>query len=162
MDSTLQTVVIGIGATLFMDLWAVLQRHFFSIPSLDYRFVGRWMGHMWQGKFKHNTILCAPAVKGEVGIGWVAHYVTGVIFSGVLISIVGTDWLMQPTFIPAFILGIVSVVAPFFVMQPGFGFGIAASRTPHPNVARRRSLIAHASFGIGIYLSAWVLHLANI
>lgn len=40
MDILLRAVLIGIGATLVMDLWALLQRRFFNIPSLNYQFVG--------------------------------------------------------------------------------------------------------------------------
>ncbi len=157
VDNILQIVAIGVGATLFMDVWALLQKQIFTIPSLDYRLVGRWIGHMQQGKFTHNTILQAPVVKGEVAIGWLAHYTIGIIFTGLLIAVIGSGWLINPTFIPAFLTGIISVIAPFFIMQPGFGFGIAASRTPQPNVARRRSLVAHGSFGIGMYISAMIL-----
>ena len=37
------------------------------------------------------------------------------------------------------------------------GAGIAASRTPKPGVARLRSLMAHASFGVGLYLAGWAV-----
>jgi hypothetical protein len=46
------------------------------------------------------------------------------------------------------------VAAPFFLMQPGMGAGIAASRTPRPAAARLHSLINHAVFGLGLYLAA--------
>ncbi|CDG22124.1 conserved membrane protein of unknown function [Xenorhabdus poinarii G6] len=159
MDITLKVVVIGIGATLIMDIWAILQKQFFNIPSLDYRLVGRWLGHFPQGQFIHHTIIQAPKVKGEFLMGWLAHYAIGIIFAFLLVAVVGHQWVYEPTLIPAFIIGIISVIAPFCIMQPAFGFGIAASRTPQPNVARRRSLIAHASFGIGLYLSAQFLQL---
>ncbi|AKA37482.1 hypothetical protein AXW37_07645 [Yersinia ruckeri] len=157
MDITLQAVAIGIGATLIMDIWAILQKRLLNIPSLDYRLVGRWLGHMSRGQFVHHTILQANAVRGEVLVGWLAHYAIGIIFSFLLITATGPGWLVEPTFLPALIVGIISIVAPFFIMQPGFGFGIAASRLPQPNVARRRSLIAHTSFGVGLYISAQVL-----
>ncbi|MNW02868.1 hypothetical protein D3C71_1987200 [compost metagenome] len=51
----------------------------------------------------------------------------------------------------------VSVAAPFFILQPGMGAGIAASKTPRPNTARLRSLMAHAIFGVGLYVAAWAL-----
>ena len=47
-----------------------------------------------------------------------------------------------------------SVVVPYLIMQPAFGLGIAASRTPQPLHARLRSLMAHTAFGVGLYLSA--------
>jgi hypothetical protein len=36
------------------------------------------------------------------------------------------------------------------------GRGIAASKTPQPNVARLNTLITHLSFGIGLYLGAQI------
>jgi len=56
---------------------------------------------------------------------------------------------------PALAVGIGTVAAPFFLMQPGMGAGIAASRTPRPNAARLQSLLTHAVFGLGLYVSAW-------
>ena len=47
-----------------------------------------------------------------------------------------------------------TVVAPFFILQPAMGAGIAASRAPHPNAARLRSILTHTVYGIGLYLSA--------
>jgi Protein of unknown function (DUF2938) len=43
---------------------------------------------------------------------------------------------------------------PFFIMQPGLGAGIAASRTPKPNASRLRSVVSHFVFGVGLYASA--------
>ena len=56
-------------------------------------------------------------------------------------------------------VGIGSVAAPFLLMQPGMGAGIAASRTPRPAVARVRSLITHAVFGIGLYAAGSIARL---
>jgi hypothetical protein len=49
------------------------------------------------------------------------------------------------------------VAAPLFVMQPAMGMGIAASKTPNPATARLRSLVVHAAFGVGLYVSALLL-----
>ena len=46
---------------------------------------------------------------------------------------------------------------PWLVMQPSFGFGIAASRAPNPTGARLKSLMTHTVFGIGLYLWALLL-----
>lgn len=157
MNVILETAMIGIGATIIMDLWASIQRLLFNTPSLNYMYVGRWLGHFLKGKFSHNTILIAKPIYGEILIGWLVHYLIGIAFSFVLIAIVGSEWLVKPTFIPAMMVGIISVIAPFFIMQPGFGFGLAGSKTPQPQVTRRRSLVAHLSYGIGLYISAQLL-----
>lgn len=72
-------------------------------------------------------------------------------FAALLLAIWGLDWARQPTIGPALIVGIGSVAAPFFLMQPGMGLGIAASRTSDPRAARRRSLATHTVFGFGLY-----------
>jgi len=146
--------VIGIGATAFMDLWALAQKRLFGVPSLDYAMVGRWIGHMPRGQFAHNSIASAPSIKGEGLVGWTAHYATGILFAAVLVLIWGRHWAADPTPVPPLIIGIVTVAVPFFIMQPALGAGIAASRAPKPNISRLRSVIAHLSFGLGLYIAA--------
>ncbi|MCA7999802.1 DUF2938 domain-containing protein [Burkholderia metallica] len=156
-DILLDVSLIGAGATLVMDLWTLFRRRAFGIPSLDYALVGRWIGHMAQGRFRHASIAAAPPVPGERALGWFAHYAIGIAFAALPVAIAGTDWIAAPTPLPALVAGLGSVAAPFFVMQPAFGFGIAASRTPQPGVARRRSLVTHLSYGVGLYLAACTL-----
>jgi hypothetical protein len=153
----LDLLLIGTGATLVMDLWTLFRRRAFGIPSLDYALVGRWIGHMTQGRFRHVSIVATPPVPGERALGWIAHYTIGIAFAALPVTIAGTAWIGTPTPLPALVAGLVSVAAPFFVMQPAFGFGIAASRTPNPAVARRRSLVTHLSYGVGLYLAAFTL-----
>ncbi|WP_176045131.1 DUF2938 domain-containing protein [Burkholderia sp. BCC1644] len=153
----LDVLLIGTGATLLLDLWTLFRRRAFGTPSLDYALVGRWLGHMLQGRFRHASIVAAPPVPGERPVGWIAHYAIGIAFAALPVMIAGTAWIATPTPLPALVAGLASVVAPFFVMQPAFGFGIAASRTPHPGVARRRSLVTHLSYGVGLYLAAFTL-----
>ena len=64
--------------------------------------------------------------------------------------------MRRPTLLPALAVGLVTVAAPFFLMQPGMGAGIAASRTARPAAARMQSLLTHAIFGLGMYLVALV------
>lgn len=157
MELAIRVVLIGIGATLVMDLWALARSRMFGVTSLDYALVGRWLGHMSAGRFRHASIVTSSAVRGERAAGWAAHYLIGIGFAGLLVGAVGEGWLRMPSIWPAVIVGVVTVAAPLFVMQPCFGFGIAASRTPKPNLARLHSLLTHAIFGLGLYVSAWLL-----
>ena len=59
-----------------------------------------------------------------------------------------------PDTVTRFVRGTITVVVPFLVMQPAMGARIAASRTPAPWNNRLRSLLNHAIFGVGLYLSA--------
>ena len=150
----LDALAIGVGATALMDVWAVALKRFWCIPSLNLAMVGRWLGHLPRGTFTHVNIAQAAPVRDEAILGWTAHYLIGVLFAAVLLALAGQEWVRQPTFAPALLAGLVSVAAPFCILQPGMGAGLAASRTPHPGAARLRSLMAHTAFGIGLYLAA--------
>ncbi len=155
--SIVGAVAIGIGATLFMDLWNLFLKRAFGIASLSYGLLGRWLLHMPGGTFRHASIAAAPQKPFERPIGWVAHYTIGVVFALVLVALVSGDWLERPTVLPALLYGIGTVVFPLFIMQPSFGLGIAASRTPKPTQARLKSLGTHSVFGVGLYLCALVV-----
>jgi hypothetical protein len=98
-------------------------------------------------------------VRGELAIGWFAHYTIGISFAFALYALWGSEWFERPTFGPAFITGVVTVLAPFLVMQPAMGAGLAASRTPRPAAARLQSLLNHSIFGLGLYLAALLFNL---
>lgn len=153
-DYILGAAAIGIGATLFMDLWNLFLKRAFSIPSLNYCLLGRWLRHMPGGTFRHVNITAAQQKSFECMIGWSAHYTIGVVFALVFIVLTSGDWLARPTLLPALLYGVGTVVFPFFIMQPSLGLGIAASRTPTPAQARVKSLVTHTVFGVGLYVCA--------
>ena len=159
MDIFITAALLGIGATAATDLWASVRRRWLGVPAPDFGLVGRWIAHMPRGRFRHERIASAAMVRGERVIGWTAHYLIGVAFAALLIAMTGRDWLRHPTPWPALLFGVVSVLAPFLLMQPGMGAGIAASRTPNPSAARRQSLATHAIFGFGLYLAGHVARL---
>ncbi len=151
-------IVIGFCATLVMDAWSWLRQPLLGVAPPNYAMVGRWLLHMRHGQFRHTAIAASPAMPGEKAVGWLAHYLTGLAFAGILLGIAGQSWIEQPTLGPALLVGIGTVAAPFLLMQPGMGAGMAASRMPAPNAARLQSLLTHAVFGLGLYLGGWVSH----
>jgi hypothetical protein len=157
MNDLLLLILTGVGATVLMDGWGVVRKLLFGIPSADYGMVGRWIGHMAHGKFRHDRIAAAAPIPGERILGWSIHYLIGIAFACGLVWIVGFEWLPHPTPVPALAFGIATVVAPFLIMQPGMGAGVAASRMPKPNSARLQSLITHAVFGFGLWAAAWAI-----
>jgi Protein of unknown function (DUF2938) len=73
----LSAIIVGVGATLVMDLWALFLKHSFHIPSFSYCLVGRWLLHMPEGTFTHANIAAAPQKHSECKVGWIAHYASG-------------------------------------------------------------------------------------
>ena len=137
-----------------MDLWAFFLKHAFGIASPNYCLVGRWFCHMRQGIFTHASIADSSKRPLECTVGWIGHYVIGALYALALVAIVSSSWLMRPTFLPALLFGVGTVLVPFLIMHPSFGLGVAASRTPNPGQARLKSLMAHTAFGVGLYVCA--------
>ena len=158
IEEICKPILVGLGATVIMDIWAVILLRTFKISSPNYCFVGRWLGHMPAGIFKHDNIAAAQHKTAECTIGWIAHYVVGVSYALILVVTTSGHWLARPSLLPALLVGMGTVVIPYFIMQPCFGLGMAAAKTPNPNQARLRSLMSHAVFGFGLYLSALLLN----
>ncbi|MBI2332171.1 MAG: DUF2938 domain-containing protein [Chloroflexi bacterium] len=157
----ISTIILGLGATLTFDLWALFLKHAFKIKPSNMCMIGRWVRYMPDGIFKHENITTTPPKSMECEVGWVTHYLTGIVFATGFVVLAGKNWLQHPTLIPALIFSIVTVLAPFFIMQPALGHGVAASKTSNPIQSRLRTVMNHISFGFGLYLfgllTQWLL-----
>jgi hypothetical protein len=150
-------VLLGIGAAALMDAWAWLARRAFHVQGLDYAMLGRWIGHMPRGRFVHERVGTAAPIRGERPLGWAAHYAIGISFALLLLALAGLDWARSPTIVPPMAVGLGTIAAPWLVMQPAMGLGVAASRSPRPGAARVRNLVTHAVYGLGLYGTAVAL-----
>lgn len=150
----ISAILMGLGATLTFDIWGLFLKYAFGVAPSNICLVGRWVRYMPQATFTHVNIASSPPKQAECAVGWIAHYLIGVSFAGVFVLLAGHHWLLQPTLIPAVVFGVGTVLAPFLIMQPAFGLGFAASKTPNPAQARVRSLMNHTAFGTGLYLFA--------
>jgi hypothetical protein len=154
LEHTFTTILLGVSATAFMDLYTFVLQKYFSVHSLNYALVGRWLLLMPMGKIKHNNIMQTPTMSGEIVVGWVAHYAIGVAFALLFALAVGSDWYTSAKLLPILTFALVTVLLPFAIMQPCFGFGFAAAKLPTPNLARVKSIAAHLAFGFGLFISA--------
>lgn len=156
LEDFARIVLIGIGATAVMDVWLIALKAL-GIPTLNFAFVGRWVGHVCRGQWAHTSIGQARAIQGERALGWTMHYVTGIVFAVLLAWTQGLEWLHAPTLLPALVVGIATVAVPLLVIQPAMGAGVASSKTPTPLKNCLRSTATHTVFGLGLYLSAVVI-----
>lgn len=149
--------LIGTGATALMDIWAMLLHRVFDLAPPNWGMVGRWFGHLPQGRIFHDDIALAAPVGRELPLGWIAHYAIGIFYAGALVFFTGPGWLAAPTFLPAFMLGMVTIGAGWFLLQPGMGAGWAASNRPNAMQIRGLNIAAHTLFAIGLYGTALLL-----
>lgn len=157
LELAASSALMGVAGSASIDVWALALRRAFNVSSLDYRFLGRWIGHLPHGRYRHQRIQSAAPVPGERLLGWVAHYGIGVGFAAVLLLLAGENWANAPTPGPALLMGVGTVVAPWFVLQPAFGAGFAGAKTAHPWHGRLRNLGTHTVYGLGLYASALVV-----
>jgi hypothetical protein len=152
-----RSLAIGIGATALLDLWALFLNRAFGIPLANWAMVGRWFAYLPRGRFMHDTIADTPPVSNELAIGWIMHYLIGALFAAIIILVWGLDWARNPTLLPALTVGVVTVGCGWFILQPGMGFGLAASKRPNANQVRLIGLINHVVFGLGLWLAALLM-----
>lgn len=145
---------VGTAATAGMDLWNLFLRRAFGVRSLDYCLLGRWVRHIPEGTVRHASIAKASPRTGECVVGWLAHYAIGVSLAVAFVALVSSAWLVRPTLLPALTWGVVTVVFPWFVLQPSLGLGAASSKVANPTAARLKSLTTHTVFGVGLWASA--------
>lgn len=151
-----KVALIGIAATAVMDAWLFLLKKL-NVPTMNFALLGRWVGHALGGQWFHESIGKSAPVRHELAIGWLAHYGIGIGFAILHIAVFGSDWMVNPTFVPAITTGIATVLAPLFIMQPAMGSGIASSKTAEPLRNCCKSLINHSVFGSGIYFAGVVV-----
>lgn len=156
MEIVIQGVLIGILATFAIDIWAAIVKHVLRVPTANWALVGRWFGHLPRGKFIHRHITDSAAIPNELAIGWIAHYCTGIVYGVAYLGIVQGILSRSPSLVSAQVFGLVTLAAPWFILQPGMGAGVCASRTPRPGVMRLVNLSMHVVFGISLYI-AWLL-----
>ncbi|KAB2922100.1 MAG: DUF2938 domain-containing protein [Dechloromonas sp.] len=156
VEEVLRIVLIGCGATLVMDIWLMSIKRM-GVQTLNFALIGRWVGHVFRGRIAHAAIGKAPPVAHEALLGWGTHYAVGIAFAFLLVGIAGGAWMAAPSPGIAILTGVATVAFPLFVMQPAMGLGIAASKTAAPVRSVIRSLINHAVFGVGLFLSACVI-----
>ena len=158
MQTALEILVLGIGATVVLDAWGLLRRPLLGQPRPDYAPIGRWVGHMGRGVFRHPAIADAATVRHERLLGWFVHYAVGVAFAA-LFCMLAPGWLDAPRAAPALAFGLATVAAPWLLVQPALGAGLAAARTRDPWAARRQALLTHGVFGLGLWLAGCAIRL---
>lgn len=160
MHTLVAILALDAGATALLDLWGLARGPLLGQPRPDYAPIGRWVGHMAHGTFRHRAIADAAPVRGERALGWLVHYLVGIALAGLWL-LVAPGWLDGPRAAPAIAYGLATVAAPWLLVQPALGAGIAAAHSRDPWAARRQALLTHGVFGLGLWLAGRALHLVS-
>ena len=147
--------LIGVGGAALMDVWSLLLRRGFGIATLDYALLGRWIGHF--PAVDSCMTASRPLSRSSANDRWDGLRTTRSASRSPWSSSPPGGWsgCWSPTVAPAMLVGLATIVAPWFVMQPAMGAGIAGSKTPDPRATRLRNLGTHAVYGVGSTPQRW-------
>jgi Protein of unknown function (DUF2938) len=156
-------LIVGVLATLTMDVVAVIALRLGIAGPGPRRtgpdLIGRWLGYLFQGKFRHRDIVQTPPLRGELLLGFVAHYCIGIVLTLVYLGLLVVAHV-APTAFNAILYGTATTVFPWFLMFPSQGMGWLGRDAPGDAHLVRASLFNHIVFGLGIAL--WVAVLRPI
>ena len=154
------SIVIGVIATICMDVWQVFLRIVARIPSTDWRTVARWFGYMLQGKFVHEHIENTLPIKNELPLGWFAHYAVGITYSFIFLLMSYYGGYFEPVLASTLAFGLITLVIPWFIVQPAVGMGLMASKAEKTPLVIAYNVLSHTAFGLGMYLGLISLNIA--
>ena len=148
-------MIVGVLATLTMDVVAVIALRL-GIAGRGPRrtgpdLIGRWVGYLLRGKFRHTDILQTPPLRGELVLGFAAHYLIGIVLTLVYLGLLIVAHA-TPTALSAILYGTATTVLPWFLMFPSQGMGWLGWDAPGDVHLARASLFNHVVFGLGIAL----------
>lgn len=147
-------LVMGLGATALLDLWALLLNRLFGFGLPNWALVGRWALHLPFGRIMHDDIQLSRPFPNELAAGWLFHYFVGICFAVATLLIGGIAWASNPTWPLPIFIGLITVGFGWFVLQPGLGNGMAASKKPDRTRIRVLNIVGHIVFGLGLWWTA--------
>src|SRR5437868_15125147 len=158
-------LIVGILATVTMDVAAVIALRL-GIAGRGPRrtgpdLIGRWIGYLLRGKFRHTDILQTPTLLGELVLGLAAHYLIGIVLTLVYLGLLVVAHA-TPTALSAILYGAATTVFPWFLMFPAQGMGWLGLDAPGDAHLARVSLFNHIIFGLDVALSMLVLRLRRV
>ncbi len=91
-------------------------------------------------------------MKNERAVGWIFHYFTGatvaLTYPAVYLAFAGA--VPNNNLIPGLIWGLATVLLPWFVLFPGFGWGFFGTRSPGNVRPVLSPSVEHAVYGLGM------------
>lgn len=119
-------VIVGILATVTMDVVALIALRFGIAGPRPRRtgpdWIGRWIGYILRGKFRHTDILQTPPLQGELLLGIAAHYSIGIVLTLAYLGLLAVAHA-TPTALTAILYGTATMIFPWFLMFPSQGMG---------------------------------------
>jgi hypothetical protein len=161
VDWVLFGIVVGVAATVTMDVLGALARRLGLAVGAKGAWVGRWYLGIAHGRFVHSDITSAPKLAGEQRAALIGHYVIGIVLA--VFYVVGASSLgfSLGSFPVALGYGLATCVFPWFLVFPALGFGAFGCKGPKELRLFTASVLNHSFYGVGLWWSVKLLLLAS-
>lgn len=143
----------GLGATILTDIVGVLRQGWRTTHGF-YCLVGRWIGSLRQSGLAHHDIRTSAPIAAEAPLGWTAHIILGIAYGICFAFLFGASAFDMPQLWQGLSIGLFTVLVPWLIFQPLFGWGFAMAKAPEPWKLRMKGVITHTVFGLGIWICA--------
>jgi len=105
-----------------------------------------------RGRLVHANINKSESIKHERAVGWFFHYFTGAALALTYPAVVLAFGGAMPGnhLLTGFVWGLATVLLPWFVLFPGFGWGLFGTRSPQNVRSVLAPLVEHSIYGLGV------------
>lgn len=150
-------VIAGVIATLCMDMLTTVAIALRLAVPLPPKLIGRWFAAVAKAQPFHTDIAMASPVSHEIAIAVPVHYAIGIGLAS--LYLVASTRLALPAgnLKLALTFALLTSVLPWMLMFPAMGYGFFGTRGPAGTRLFTSSLISHACFGVGLWVSVLVI-----
>ena len=110
---------------------------------------------MLGGRFAHQDIKASSPIRYEGTAGLAFHYLTGggmaLAYPVFFLALQGD--MPEVHLVAGLVFGLATVVLPWLVLYPAFGYGFFGARAPVNSRPILSPLVEHAVYGLGIGLA---------
>ena len=149
-----QRILVGVVATLTMDLLTALSLWLGLVAPLKPALIGRWFAAVARAEPVQADVARLPALRFEVPLALCGHYLIGIALAFAFLALASRLALPARRFDVALGFGLCSNALPWLVMFPAMGYGLFGAHGPAGTRLFVSSLIGHACYGFGLWLGA--------
>ena len=154
---SLKSVLIGIVATLTMDVLTVTATKLELIAPLPPQLIGRWFASLARGQAVHGDIDQVPPINHELAVAVPAHYAIGVTLTLLYLFANSAFGLNSRSLRTALGFALCTSFLPWLLMFPAMGYGWFGARGRGGARLFPSSLVTHCFYGFGLWLSVSLL-----
>jgi hypothetical protein len=159
MVNARQALAIGICSTLSMDLLTACATQLRIIAPLAPNLVGRWFASVARAQPFHADIARSAPASHELLVALPVHYAIGIVLATLYVW--GTGAIGWPRSLGiALAFGLCTNALPWLLMFPAMGYGFFGTHGPDGTRLFASSLMSHAFFGVGLWITVRIAGVA--